>query len=198
MSKVITNSVITYNEGKAVHISESGLYSLIFKSKLPAAKTSKKWVKSEVLLSVRKTGGYELQAIKNEMMLKDKAHQEELDKATKQLSIKDATIEEQDAALAIMNDDLHDRDNQIQAIQYENVALQAQRDVYHAQLQRCQDTIIQLRIRYVDHARDLIKDDIIIIVRKHTKPANDKYYALPYYVARIQRYKRHVKLRWFD
>ena len=132
------------------------------------------------------------------MMLKDKALQEELDKATKQLSIKDATIEEQDAALAIMNDDLHDRDNQIQAIQYENVALQAQRDVYHAQLQRCQDTIIQLRIRYVDHARDLVKDDIIIIIRKHTKPANDKYYALPYYVARIQRYKRHVKLRWFD
>ena len=29
-----------------------------------------------------------------------------------------------------MNDDLQDRDNQIQAIKYENVALQAQRDVY--------------------------------------------------------------------
>ena len=57
MSKVITNSVITYSKGKAVYISESGLYSLIFKSKLPAAKTFKKWVKSEVLLSIRKTGG---------------------------------------------------------------------------------------------------------------------------------------------
>ena len=29
-----------------------------------------------------------------------------------------------------MNDHLQDRDNQIQAIKYENVALQAQRDVY--------------------------------------------------------------------
>ena len=29
-----------------------------------------------------------------------------------------------------MNDDLQDRDNQIQAIKYENAALQAQRDVY--------------------------------------------------------------------
>ena len=29
-----------------------------------------------------------------------------------------------------MNDDLQDSDNQIQAIKYENVALQAQRDVY--------------------------------------------------------------------
>ena len=32
--------------------------------------------------------------------------------------------------------------NQIQAIHYENVALQAQRDVYQAQLQRCQDSNI--------------------------------------------------------
>ena len=42
------------------------------------------------------------------------------------------------------------------------------------------------------------KDDIIIIVRKHTRPANDKFHDLPYYVARIQRRKRYVKLRWFD
>ena len=34
-----------------------------------------------------------------------------------------------------MNDNLQDRDNQIQATKYENVALQAQRDVYQAQLQ---------------------------------------------------------------
>ena len=40
------------------------------------------------------------------------------------------TIEEKDAALALLSDDLQDRGNQIQAIQYENVALQVQRDVY--------------------------------------------------------------------
>ena len=34
-------------------------------------------------------------------------------------------IEEKDAVIALMNDDLQDRDNQIQAIKYENVALQA-------------------------------------------------------------------------
>ena len=107
-------------------------------------------------------------------------------------------IEEKDAALALLTDDLQDRDNQIQAIQYENVALQAQRDVYQAQLQRCQDTIIHLRMHYIPHARDLGKDNIIIIVLKHTTPANDKYHELPYYVARIQQHKRYVKLRWFD
>ena len=52
-----------------------------------------------------------------------------------------STIEEKDAVVALMNDDLQDRDNQIQAIKYENLTLQARTDVYQAQLQRCQDTI---------------------------------------------------------
>ena len=79
-----------------------------------------------------------------------------------------------------MNDDLQERHNQIQAIKYENVALQAQRLVYQAELQRCQDTITHLRTRYVDHARGPGKDNIIIIVWKHTTPANDKFHDLSY------------------
>lgn len=39
-------------------INESGLYSLILYSKLPNAKRFKKWVTSEILPSIRKTGGY--------------------------------------------------------------------------------------------------------------------------------------------
>lgn len=39
-------------------INESGLYSLIMSSKLPSAKQFKRWVTSEVLPSIRKTGGY--------------------------------------------------------------------------------------------------------------------------------------------
>lgn len=39
-------------------INESGLYALIFGSKLPTAKKFKHWVTSEVLPSIRKTGGY--------------------------------------------------------------------------------------------------------------------------------------------
>ena len=54
-------------------------------------------------------------------------------------------IEEKDAALTLLNDDLQNCDNQIQAIKYENVALQAQGDVYQAQLQKCQDIIIILK-----------------------------------------------------
>lgn len=39
-------------------INESGLYSLILSSKLESAKRFKKWVTSEVLPSIRKTGEY--------------------------------------------------------------------------------------------------------------------------------------------
>lgn len=43
-------------------INESGLYSLILSSKLPTAKKFKRWVTSEVLPSIRKTGAYGVQA----------------------------------------------------------------------------------------------------------------------------------------
>lgn len=43
---------------EAVIINESGLYSLIFGSKLDEAKRFKKWVTSEVLPQIRKTGSY--------------------------------------------------------------------------------------------------------------------------------------------
>lgn len=39
-------------------VNESGLYSLIFNSKLESAKKFKKWVTSEVLPTIRKTGQY--------------------------------------------------------------------------------------------------------------------------------------------
>ena len=45
------------NKG-AVLINESGLYSLILRSDMPKAKQFKRWVTSEVLPSIRKTGGY--------------------------------------------------------------------------------------------------------------------------------------------
>ena len=41
-----------------ITINESGLYSAILKSRKPEAKTFKKWVTSEVLPSIRKTGSY--------------------------------------------------------------------------------------------------------------------------------------------
>lgn len=41
-------------------INESGLYGLVLSSKLPTAKKFKHWVTSEVLPTIRKTGGYHI------------------------------------------------------------------------------------------------------------------------------------------
>lgn len=43
---------------RVIIINESGLYSLILSSKLPSAKKFKRWVTSEVLPALRKTGSY--------------------------------------------------------------------------------------------------------------------------------------------
>lgn len=54
---------VTDNLGRlqtTIVINESGLYSLIFGSKLESAKKFKKWVTSEVLPSIRKQGSYQL------------------------------------------------------------------------------------------------------------------------------------------
>ena len=48
------------------------------------------------------------------------------------------TIEEKDTTIALLNDDLKNRE-------HDNVALQAQRDVYKDQLQKCQDIITHLK-----------------------------------------------------
>jgi len=44
-------------------INESGLYSVILTSKKSEAKKFKKWITSEVLPSIRKTGGYQVNAV---------------------------------------------------------------------------------------------------------------------------------------
>lgn len=44
-------------------VNESGLYALVFKSRKPQAQTFRKWVTSEVLPAIRKTGQYRLEHV---------------------------------------------------------------------------------------------------------------------------------------
>lgn len=53
------------NQPHSTYINESGLYSLLIKSRLPEAKKFKRWVTSEVLPSIRKTGFYNIQQPKD-------------------------------------------------------------------------------------------------------------------------------------
>ena len=56
-------NTVTFRDGTSGNpnqtvINESGLYSLVLSSKLPSAKQFKRWITSEVLPTIRKTGGY--------------------------------------------------------------------------------------------------------------------------------------------
>lgn len=53
-----SNETLRVNGTNLTLINESGLYSLILKSKLPQAKQFKRWVTNEVLPSIRKYGAY--------------------------------------------------------------------------------------------------------------------------------------------
>ncbi|MDR2927161.1 MAG: Bro-N domain-containing protein [Cytophagaceae bacterium] len=58
----LTLPLVRAGQSRTVNVvNESGLYALIFQSRKPVAKTFRKWVTSEVLPSIRKTGYYELQ-----------------------------------------------------------------------------------------------------------------------------------------
>lgn len=70
-------------------INESGLYSLVLSSKLPSAKKFKRWVTSEVLPALRKTGQYQVKELSgSELMAKA------LIEAQSVLAAKDKQIEE--------------------------------------------------------------------------------------------------------
>jgi prophage antirepressor-like protein len=57
--EVGTNSIrTTAGAREMLTVNESGVYSLVFTSRKPEAKRFRKWVTSEVLPEIRKTGGY--------------------------------------------------------------------------------------------------------------------------------------------
>ena len=72
----------------------------------------------------------------------------------------------------MLNDDL-------KTGEYENIASQAERDVYKDQLQKSQNIITPFKTCYVDHAKDPGKDTIVMIIDKNTTPKEDKFYEYP-------------------
>lgn len=74
------DTLTTGGRQSLVFINESGMYSLILASKLPQAKAFKRWVTSEVLPSIRKTGMYKLEA-------ENKALKLEVQTATKAIAM---------------------------------------------------------------------------------------------------------------
>ena len=139
-----------------IYINEEGMYEIVFSSQQPKAKDFRRHCCNVLFPHVE-------QQLTNKMK---EDHQQ--------------AIEEKDATIAFLNDDLEN-------CEHDNVALQAQRDVYKDQLQKCQDIAAHLRIRYVDHAKDPGKDNIVMVIEKNAAPEEGEFYEYPYYNARIQR-----------
>ena len=71
------------------------------------------------------------------------------------------------------------------------MALQAQRDVSHDQLEKCQDIITHLKTRHVPHPKDPDKDKIAI--DKNTAPEEYEFCEYSYFILRIQRWLINTK-----
>lgn len=93
--KLAERIVLSGQNREVAIINESGLYSLILSSKMPKAKEFKRWVTSEVLPAIRKTGGY--------IAGSEKMSDEEL--MAKAVLVAQATIKERDARIAELESD---------------------------------------------------------------------------------------------
>lgn len=121
-------------------INESGLYSLILSSKLPNAKKFKRWVTSEVLPAIRRTGGY----------IPISQEDDEKTIMAKALMISQRTIEEKDALLA-------KKEKQVQYLSYEVES----KDRYLNQIAQSKNTILVREL-----AKVISKENFIIGERR--------------------------------
>ena len=99
-------------------INESGFYSLVLSSKLPSAKKFKRWVTSEVLPSIRKTGKYNVNGAHSDssyfppemskLWLNEKSAEAliQIAKLTKSQQIKDRILKK--ATIMLVDEDLFD------------------------------------------------------------------------------------------
>lgn len=90
--KGISKTETPSGEQEMLIINESGLYSLILSSKMPKAKAFKRWVTSEVLPAIHKTGAYE--------SFQAKQHIEQLEATNTRLNAAIQAVSEAKAALA--------------------------------------------------------------------------------------------------
>lgn len=90
---------LTYHSGKAVYISEAGLYSLIMRSKVPFAEAFQDLVCETILPSIRKHGSYQVEQQLNtamEQLQQEKQRAEDAEDAEEHiLLLKDLLIDDQ-------------------------------------------------------------------------------------------------------
>ena len=84
----------------------------------------------------------------------------------------------------------------VRQLEYNNTGLQGEIRAKDQEIERRQKENVELKQRYVDRCQDMSKDNVVMIVRKHTCEHEDCHSEYPYYVSRIQRRKIPAKRRW--
>ena len=99
-------------------INESGLYTLIARSNKPEARKFQRWVTSEVLPSIRKTGSYGLQIDKHDLLLLNISKAKTPEERALAISELEQYHEDEKLALKVENENLTEqRDKAIQTKQ---------------------------------------------------------------------------------
>ena len=95
------NESFTVNGTMATLINESGLYALVFRSKLPWAKGFQRWVTSEVLPSIRKHGMYAIDDLINNPELGVRAFMALLEERRKNKALEATVAKKQEEIKAL-------------------------------------------------------------------------------------------------
>ena len=107
-------------------INESGLYSLVLRSKLSGAKKFRRWVTSEVLPQIRKTGGYvPISEEDDEASIMAKA----LEIAHRTLNKKDELLKAKDKEIKDLSEDLNQKNRFINQLAASENTLLVKADV---------------------------------------------------------------------
>ena len=176
----LENSTNISNRGMKF-INESGLYDLVFASKRPEAKVFKRWVTSEVLPSIRKTGSYGLQITKEDRLKLNVLNATDPDARFKALSELEQYHTEQKKALEYKNEQL----------EADNENLTEQRDkaiATKAQISTNREAVAVGRVGGLVTANNRLKDELYgnrnrrtikaVAIANHLKDKDINHYKL--------------------
>lgn len=88
----MSNIKLSANDRKTIYINESGLYTLITRSRLEKAVAFQRWLFEEVIPTIRRTGAYVSNSISAEEINKLKAELEEKDKLIKKIQRREEVL----------------------------------------------------------------------------------------------------------
>lgn len=177
--EVVSNDLITDSIGRkqqALFVNEDGLYDVILDSRKPEAKAFRKWITSEVLPSIRKSGGY----------IAAKADESPEEIMARALRVADETLKRKEQQLQMLqseNEELHKENVQIAPMaEYTKEVLQSNSTYTLTQVSK------DLEFRSVYAFLDWAKDREILYRQSGQWMPNSKYSDKGYFKTRTAKF----------